>query len=223
MDITGRKQQEAKVQLLAHHDELTGAANRRRFYDEAQGTLLQAERDGRPFSLLYLDLDDFKGVNDRHGHACGDALLKHVSSTLQALLRQTDLLARFGGDEFVLLLRDTASGEAEAVASRCRAALEGPFVIDGQRLSGVGSLGTVSYPEHGWTIDELLRHADTAMYREKARCRPDRRALEPDEERARRRAWVCHTLSAQPRRYGSASQRYAQRHAHRVPSSANVQ
>ncbi len=167
MDITARKAQEAEIHQLAHHDQLTGVANRRRFYEEAQRVLVQAERELLPFSLLYLDLDDFKGVNDRYGHACGDALLKHVSARLQNLTREGDLLTRFGGDEFVVLLKGVPAGEVDAVAARYRAALEGPFTVDEQPLRGVGSLGTVSYPEQGRTIDELLRHADADMYREK--------------------------------------------------------
>lgn len=172
MDITARKVQEAKIHRLAHHDELTGAANRRHFYEVAQDTLVRAAQGGGVFSLLYLDLDDFKGVNDRYGHACGDALLKLVSTRLQGLLRGGDLLARFGGDEFVLLLKGVSAAEAAGVTARCRAALSDPFVIDGRQLSGLGSLGVVSYPKHGTTIDELLRHADAAMYREKKRRQP---------------------------------------------------
>lgn len=184
MDITGRKAQEAKIHRLAHYDELTGAANRRRFYEEAQRVLAEAERELLPFSLLYLDLDDFKGVNDRYGHACGDELLRHVSARLQGLTREGDLLARFGGDEFVLLLRGVSKGEVAAVAARYRAALEGPFIIGGRQLSGVGSLGTVSYSEEGQTIDELLRHADAAMYREKAGRRKAKQAgVDTSEER----------------------------------------
>ncbi len=185
MDITERKLQESKIYTLAHFDELTGAANRRRFYEEAQGALALAERSHSCFSLLYLDLDDFKGVNDRYGHACGDALLRHVSARLRGLLRDGDLLARFGGDEFVVLLKGVAGGEAEGVAARYRDALAAPFVIDGQRLSGVGSLGTVSYPAGGLTVDELLRHADAAMYREKAgrRSTAPRLMLTEDEGR----------------------------------------
>lgn len=171
MDITDRKQQEARIDRLAHFDELTGAANRRRFYEEAGRALKHAERDRTTFSLLYLDLDDFKGVNDRYGHACGDELLRRVSARLRGLLGDSDLLARFGGDEFVLLLQGVSGGEVEAVTKRYREALEAPFVIGDRVLSGVGSLGTVSYPEHGGTVDELLRRADTLMYREKARGR----------------------------------------------------
>lgn len=168
MDITARKAQEATIHHLAYHDELTGAANRRYFYKEAQRTVTLAEQTMRPFSLLYLDLDDFKGINDRFGHACGDALLRYVSARLQGLSREGDLLTRFGGDEFVLLLKGVSSREVEGVAERYRAALAGPFVIEGRQLRGVGSLGAASYPEHGRTIDALLRRADAAMYREKA-------------------------------------------------------
>ena len=172
MDITDRKRQEAKIDRLAHFDELTGAANRRRFYEAAGRALERAERDRTAFSFLYLDLDGFKGVNDRYGHACGDELLRRVSARLQGLLRDGDLLARFGGDEFVLLLQGVSGDEVEGVAARYRAALEAPFVIGDRVLSGVGSLGAVSYPEHGRTVDELLRRADTFMYREKAGGRP---------------------------------------------------
>lgn len=178
MDITGRKTQESKIHVLAHYDELTGAANRRCFYEEVQRLLALAEREQMPFSLLYLDLDDFKGVNDRYGHACGDELLKHVSARLKGLLRDGDLLARFGGDEFVLLLKGVSEREVNVVAARYRVALEAPFIVNMQQLSGVGSLGTVSYPEQGRTIDELLRHADAAMYREKAVRRSAGRQLE---------------------------------------------
>jgi diguanylate cyclase (GGDEF)-like protein len=176
MDITERKAQEAKIHRLAHYDELTGVANRRLFYEEAQQVLAEAERELLPFSLLYLDLDDFKSVNDRYGHTCGDELLRHVSARLQGLTRKGDLLARLGGDEFVILLRSVSNREVEAVAARYRAALGGPFIIDGRQLSGVASLGTVSYPEQGQTIDELLRHVDAAMYREKAEPRKAQQA-----------------------------------------------
>ena len=178
MDITDRKAQEEKTQRLADYDELTGVANRRRFYEVAQGVLGQAERSRLPFSLLYLDLNDFKGINDRHGHACGDALLKHVSARLHGLTRDGDLLARFGGDEFVVLFHGVSRSDAEGVAERYRAALQGPFVLEGHQLRGVGSLGAASYPEEGTTVDELLRHADALMYQEKAR----RRALVPSRE-----------------------------------------
>ena len=174
MDITGRKLQESKIHRLAHYDELTGAANRRWFYEEAQRVLTSAEHDLTTFSLLYLDLDNFKEVNDRYGHACGDALLRLVSARLQSLLREGDLLARFGGDEFVLLLRGVSELEVSAVTERYEQALAAPFVIGNQPLVGVASLGAVSYPEHGKTVDELLRYADTAMYREKANRRSTR-------------------------------------------------
>ena len=167
VDITERKAQEVRVSKLAHHDELTGAANRRRFYEKAQQTLARAERDGLRFSLLYLDIDDFKGVNDRHGHAAGDALLQLVSARLQGLTRSGDLLARFGGDEFVVLLHGVSNAELSGVTQRYRETLAEPFLVEGVQLAGVSSLGAVSYPEQGLTVDELLRNADAAMYREK--------------------------------------------------------
>jgi diguanylate cyclase (GGDEF)-like protein len=167
VDITERKAQEAQVSRLARQDELTGAANRRHFYEKAQQTLARAEHEGLRFSLLYLDLDDFKGVNDRHGHAAGDALLRLVSARLQRLTRADDLLARFGGDEFVLLLHDVPKSELTTVVKRYQKVLMEPFLIEGMQLTGVGSLGAAAYPEHGLTVDELLRSADAAMYRKK--------------------------------------------------------
>ena len=115
MDITDRNLQASKIHMLAHYDELTGAANRRYFYEEAQRTLALAEHKRTPFSLL--DLDDFKGVNDHYGHACSDALLKHVSAKLQSLLRDGDLLARFGGDEFVVLLKGVSERAVKGIAT----------------------------------------------------------------------------------------------------------
>lgn len=149
-------------------DELTGAATRRRFYDQAERTLARAHTEGLPFSLLYLDLDNFKSVNDRYGHTTGDLLLKNLSARLQSLLRTGDVLARFGGDEFVLLLKGVSGAEVGRVQERYERLLEVPFVIEGHELRVVASFGEASFPEQGRTIDELLQHADTTMYRNKA-------------------------------------------------------
>ena len=167
VDITERRQQEAQVNQLANFDHLTGAANRRHFYAQAQQVLKEAEDEMLPFSLLYLDLDGFKGVNDRFGHACGDELLQHVSGRLQGLLREGDFLARFGGDEFVVLLRGVSNIDIGTVAARFDHTLKQPFVIGEHTFICGGSLGAASYPEQGLTVDELLQRADEAMYRTK--------------------------------------------------------
>ncbi len=167
LDITERKVREAEIEHLARHDQLTGAANRRYFYEEMRRAFAEAERELVPFSLLYLDLDGFKGVNDRLGHACGDELLERVAGRLQALLRDGDLLARFGGDEFVMLLRGVSSAEVAAATRRFAAALDAPFVLHGESVACGGSLGAACYPEHGHSAEALLRHADSAMYRVK--------------------------------------------------------
>ena len=170
VDITERKRQEERISLLANYDQLTGAANRRHFYEQAHQRLETAQRELLPFSLLYLDLDGFKAINDRFGHACGDGLLQHVSGRLKGLLREGDLLARFGGDEFVILLSHVSSLEVGAVAARFNRTLEQPFALGAQTLTCSGSLGAASYPEHGRTVDELLQRADEAMYQAKARA-----------------------------------------------------
>lgn len=153
--------------LGAGTDDLTGAATRRRFYDQAERTLEHAQASGTAFSLIYLDVDDFKSVNDYYGHAVGDVLLEFVCSRLQSVLRQDDLLARFGGDEFVLLLQGVSGLDAASVVTRFQHLLEAPFTIDGRALTVTVSLGAASYPEQGSTIDALLRQADHAMYQSK--------------------------------------------------------
>ncbi len=168
VDITERRQQEAQVNHLASFDQLTGAANRHHFYAQAQQVLKEAEREMLPFSLLYLDLDGFKGINDRFGHTCGDQLLQHVSGRLQGLLREGDLLARFGGDEFVVLLRGVSGVDINSVAARFGHTLEQPFVVSEHTFICSGSLGAASYPKQGLTVDDLLQRADEAMYQTKA-------------------------------------------------------
>jgi diguanylate cyclase (GGDEF)-like protein len=149
----------------ALHDGLTGLPNRALLYDRIQQAILAMQRDGKPFALLFLDLDSFKEVNDTFGHHAGDVLLGKVGARLRTMLRKGDTIARLGGDEFAVLLtaiEDPAS--AAALGAQLIAALEQPFVIDDQKLVAGASIGVACCPQHGGDPTTLMRHADVAMY-----------------------------------------------------------
>lgn len=164
--------QQSKEQLrhLAQHDSLTGLPNRALFTDRLQQALAAAQRDQTHVALLFLDLDYFKPVNDQFGHAVGDELLQAVAQRMLACVRQSDTVARIGGDEFVLLLRsavDQTAQTAPAVAEKIRESLAQVFELAGQRLFISCSIGIALYPEHGQNDIELAHHADLAMYQAK--------------------------------------------------------
>jgi diguanylate cyclase (GGDEF)-like protein len=153
----------------ALHDGLTGLPNRALLYDRIQQAILAMQRDGKPFALLFLDLDSFKEVNDTFGHHAGDALLGKVGSRLRTMLRTGDTIARLGGDEFAILLAAIDRPEdAAVVGAQLIAALEQPFVIDDQRLVAGASIGVACCPQHGSDATTLMRHADVAMYAAKS-------------------------------------------------------
>lgn len=153
----------------AHHDPLTGLANRSFFEEFAQHELAVSRRRQRPVAILYLDLDGFKQVNDRLGHAAGDQLLVRVAEQLCGALRQSDLLARLGGDEFAAVLLDTDADDAALVAAKLLSAVVGPARLDGQVPLVSASIGVAVFPQDGHTLRELLHKADSAMYDAKAR------------------------------------------------------
>jgi diguanylate cyclase (GGDEF)-like protein/PAS domain S-box-containing protein len=173
-DITERKRAEADTHRLAYFDELTGLPNRRLLLDRITLSLETARRSGKFGAVMFLDLDNFKRLNDARGHSIGDGLLVEVARRLTQLLRGADLVARLGGDEFVVLVDnlgeeiDGAARAAMAVAEKVRAVLERPFLIDGTIYSGTGSIGLTMFPKNREGVDDLLREADTAMYRAKA-------------------------------------------------------
>jgi diguanylate cyclase (GGDEF)-like protein len=142
---------------------LTAAANGRTFYEVAQLELLRLERTGRPLTVAYLDVDNFKAVNDRQGHAAGDALLRRVAETVQKHTRANDLLARLGGDEFALLLPDTAAENAVAVLQRLREALLRE-VIDGPECRVTFSIGAATFLQPPGDVDAMVRRVDALMY-----------------------------------------------------------
>ena len=173
-DITERKKAEAEINLLAFFDTLTGLPNRRLLMDRLKQTLATAHRTGQISALLFIDIDHFKYINDARGHAIGDQLLQSVAHTLTALLREEDTLSRIGGDEFVVLITnlaedlDRSAHVAMAVAEKIRLSLAQPFSIESQQYKVSGSIGVTLLPKYGQTADDLLREADTAMYRAKA-------------------------------------------------------
>jgi diguanylate cyclase (GGDEF)-like protein/PAS domain S-box-containing protein len=173
-DVTERKRAEDELRHLAHHDELTGLPNRRRFGEALQDHLVRAERYGAEGALLLIDLDGFKQVNDRLGHAVGDRVLEHAAGVLHGRLRRSDLLARYGGDEFAVLLPRAEAGEAVALAEELVAALEGsPLRVGGDDLVVGASIGVAPLDREATTPARAVALADRAMYAAKAS--PDRR------------------------------------------------
>ncbi|WP_137175424.1 EAL domain-containing protein [Massilia sp. HP4] len=164
-DISEKKEHEAQLERLANEDSLTGLATRHAFLERMPAMLAQAQVAGTGAALLFIDLDEFKHVNDTHGHATGDQLLKAAAIRLLSLLRPSDQVARFGGDEFVVLLTP-CDGERQAasVAARIVEAFGVPFLI-GDELHAVGSsIGISLYPRDGLDAETLVKHSDIAMY-----------------------------------------------------------
>jgi diguanylate cyclase (GGDEF)-like protein len=157
---------------LVEHDALTGLPNRILLEDRLQHALASARRKGTLLALCAIDLDHFKSINDNLGHQAGDSLLQQFSHRIQSLLRQTDTLARIGGDEFLLLLPDLATPDGAAkVARTILDALADPFTIEGNELVVTGSIGIAVAPRDGTDIPALHRSADAAMYVAKRRGR----------------------------------------------------
>ena len=155
----------ARAKLLAETDELTGLFNLRGFALAANRLFAQAVRHDRATSVLMIDSDNLKAVNDQHGHEAGNRLLRHVAAAIQAELRFTDVAARYGGDEFIVLLPETPSKGAMEVAERIRARVAGtPLLSDGKTVGTSVSIGVAVYPEDGATLDALAAHADGALY-----------------------------------------------------------
>jgi diguanylate cyclase (GGDEF)-like protein len=162
-------EREKKLFQRAHFDVLTGIPNRQLCRDRLQQALAQSRRDGHRVAVLFLDLDGFKTINDSLGHVAGDELLKEMALRLTVAVRDTDTVARFGGDEYVAVLPGLQSTlEVETVVARVMRALEQPFVTDGRESYIGGSIGVTIFPEDGTSPEELLRKADTAMYNAKA-------------------------------------------------------
>lgn len=154
---------------LAHRDPLTGLLSRRGFEHQTAPLLALAARHGRPLTLLVLDLDHFKRINDSWGHAAGDAVLRHAAALMRAALRESDLAVRLGGEEMAILLADTGLLEGTQVAERLRHRLETtPILIDGRALTATASIGVASVATGVLGLEDAMRVADAALYRAKA-------------------------------------------------------
>lgn len=164
-DITRRKEAEELLRYRASHDALTGLPNRELFDDRLQATFSQARRYRRLFALLLVDLDRFKDVNDKLGHAAGDQLLVEAARRLVSCVRESDTVARLGGDEFAILLSEMAEAEeAEQIARRAVGLLNEPYYLDAGTVRISGCVGIALYPQHGEDCDHLRRNADVALY-----------------------------------------------------------
>lgn len=182
MALENERKAAETIAHLAEHDPLTGLLNRRRFQKELERWLQYAERYGRTGTVIFVDLDGFKLVNDSYGHAAGDKYLQHVAEIMTKTLRTTDIVARWGGDEFAILLPETVDDDAIAVANKLLSnfALD-PFSVENNRIVPSGSFGLAYFPLHTQSLTDLLAYADAAMY---------------DAKQAGRGCWRLYSASA---------------------------
>ncbi len=168
IDINERKLSELRAEYLAQHDELTGLPNRASFNHSLQHAIRVAARKDAKLAVMFIDLDRFKNINDSLGHDYGDYLLQDISQRLKGVLRDSDIVARLGGDEFVVLIEDWQSmQDLCAVSDKILKAVAKPFILEEQEYDLTTSVGISTFPQHGISAQELLRHADVAMYRAK--------------------------------------------------------
>ncbi len=170
IDVTDSKAKEKQMESIAWSDPLTGVLNRRGFERDATQRLTDSADDATG-ALLFIDLNDFKEINDRYGHVVGDQLLTIAAQRLRKALRSQDIIGRPGGDEFVALVPDVSGTVADKLAQRLAKALEAPYNIGSETMSCAASIGLALYPSNASTLTGLLREADQAMYRAKARTR----------------------------------------------------
>jgi diguanylate cyclase (GGDEF)-like protein len=156
----------------ANHDPLTRLFNRRRFLERAQQEIAKAQEAGDSFSILFLDVNELKRINDSYGHLAGDALLRAVANAIVDAVRGEDTVVRYGGDEFIVLLPATGAAAAASVAQRVSEGIARHRFMAGRELLEVPgvSLGVATFPEDGRTLDQLLSVADATLYREKRRA-----------------------------------------------------
>lgn len=160
---------EGELFQRAHYDTLTGLANRELFTDRLEHEIVRCKRDGKALAVMFIDLDQFKAVNDSHGHSAGDLLLCEAANRIRTLVRDGDTVSRRGGDEFTLLAIDVREQrDALSIAQSIIGALSQPFVVNGHQCFLSASVGIALYPDNGATAELLLKHADTSMYRAKA-------------------------------------------------------
>ncbi len=159
-EISEHKRADARVQQLVVTDPLTGLANYRRLFDAIESEIKRYGRNGRPFAILLLDLDGLKKINDTHGHMVGSRALCRLAEVLRAYCREVDTPARYGGDEFAMVLPGAGLAQAQQIATRIRERI----ASDGESPPISASVGSAVFPEHGESIEKLLSAADKALY-----------------------------------------------------------
>jgi len=199
-DVSERKELEERLRHQAFHDGLTGLANRALFADRLEHALLRGARSSHPVTVLLVDLDDFKAINDSFGHAAGDRLLKEVSARLRQAMRAADTVARLGGDEFAVILDEAGEG-AESAVGRVFAAVEEPFAAGGRTFPVSASVGVATSVPGRTGVEQLTRNADLAMYAAKAQGKGRWKAYSDEmyiaaEERLRLKADFAHAVAA---------------------------
>lgn len=164
IDITSRREAEVKLEWQAFHDGLTGLPNRLMFFEFLNKLVQNYRRHKREFTILFIDLNGFKEINDNYGHHVGDEILKHTAIQLGSILRETDTVARLGGDEFAVLLPETSPSQAQRVVKSIVETIKQPLIHNGQSLTVSASIGMAACPQDATSADELLNAADKRMY-----------------------------------------------------------
>lgn len=162
--MTAQKTLEQQLRKMAYFDDLTDLPNRKMLDRHIKKALARSKRHGHPFAMMFIDLDDFKAINDELGHDVGDHYLVEITKRLDDCVREEDLIARFGGDEFIVVFEETEQSEIETIAVRILDSLQSPVFIKEHELKVSGSIGVSLYPEHGESKEALIRRADQAMY-----------------------------------------------------------
>ncbi|GAB4267542.1 MAG: hypothetical protein Kow0065_18120 [Methylomicrobium sp.] len=168
-DITHERQTAQQLLYLAEHDALTGLYNRHRFQEQLEQVIAIARRNGEKFALIYFDLDEFKYINDNFGHRAGDTVLVRIAGEISVVVREVEIFSRLGGDEFALLSYMQTNDDISALPNRINQTVASlPFRFRGTNIRMTASVGVAFFPEHGETVEELVAHADTAMYQAKS-------------------------------------------------------
>jgi diguanylate cyclase (GGDEF)-like protein len=185
LDITEREEYEQKLNDQANFDQLTKLPNRHFMLSHIERGLSRARRADRPLALLYMDLDNFKNINDSLGHSAGDELLKQAAERIRSVLREQDTPARLGGDEFLVMLEELGNpGHAELVAGKLVESFKQPFILGSRQVHSTTSVGISTYPDDGDTVEALMQNADTAMYKAKDSGRSHYRFFSQEMRRA---------------------------------------
>ncbi len=180
IDITFRKDLEKELKQLAYYDELTDLPNRKLLYNHIKKALARSKRHHHNFSIMFIDLDDFKIVNDTLGHDAGDNLLKEVVKRINESIREEDLIARIGGDEFIIVFEETSVEEIEGISERILKNVAATYLLDGNEANISLSIGISMYPDDGEDRETLIEHADKAMYFAKSNGKNNYKLYTPD-------------------------------------------